>query len=117
MAKKTANVVARVDPITKALAEGILESLGIPVSVLINALYKQIIFTRSIPFSMEFPEMKSIEDMSNDEIIAMFKRSEEDVKAGRCYPAEEVFAELEQDLKNAERIFNKVSSGGTNSAS
>ena len=36
---------------------------------------------------------------------------------GRCYPAEEVFAELEQDLKNAERIFNKINSGGTNSAS
>ncbi|MDO5448768.1 MAG: type II toxin-antitoxin system RelB/DinJ family antitoxin [Clostridia bacterium] len=108
MAKKTANVVARVDPATKFLAEGILENLGIPVSVVINALYKQIIFTRSIPFSMEFPEIKSVDDMTVDEIKNMFKEANEDVKSGRCYPAEVVFAELEQDLKNAEKLFDKI---------
>ena len=51
MAAKTANVMARVEPSVKQQAEEIMEMLGIPVSVVINTLYKQIIMTRSIPFS------------------------------------------------------------------
>lgn len=52
MATKTANVMARVEPSVKEQAEAIMEMLGIPASVVINALYKQIIMTRSIPFSL-----------------------------------------------------------------
>ena len=52
MAAKTANVMARVEPSVKEQAEEIMEMLGIPVSVVINTLYKQIIMTRSIPFSL-----------------------------------------------------------------
>ncbi|MBR4036830.1 MAG: type II toxin-antitoxin system RelB/DinJ family antitoxin, partial [Oscillospiraceae bacterium] len=43
MASKTANVTARVQPEIKQQAEDILERLGIPVSVLIDSLYRQII--------------------------------------------------------------------------
>ena len=43
MATKTANVIARVEPDIKEQAEKIMEQLGIPTSVLINMLYKQII--------------------------------------------------------------------------
>ena len=55
MATKTANVMARVAPDVKAQAEAIMEQLGIPASVVINSLYKQIIMTRSIPFSLSLP--------------------------------------------------------------
>lgn len=51
MAAKTANVLARVEPDVKEKAESIMSQLGVPVSVVINMLYKQIIMTRSIPFS------------------------------------------------------------------
>ncbi len=50
MAVKTANVIARVEPEIKVQAEEILNKLGIPVSVVINALYHQIIYTNGIPF-------------------------------------------------------------------
>ena len=43
MATKSANVMARVEPDIKAKAEAILARLGIPASVVINALYHQII--------------------------------------------------------------------------
>jgi len=43
MATKTANVLARVEPDIKEKAETIMSQLGIPVSVVINMLYKQII--------------------------------------------------------------------------
>ena len=59
MATKTANVMARVEPSVKEQAEAIMEMLGIPTSVLINALYKQIIMTRSIPFLFPFPLCRS----------------------------------------------------------
>ena len=51
MAMKTANVTARVHPEIKQQAEEVLEQLGIPVSVLIDSLYRQIIMTQSIPYS------------------------------------------------------------------
>lgn len=43
MAARTANVMARVEPDVKEQAENILDRLGVPASVVINALYKQII--------------------------------------------------------------------------
>ena len=46
MATKTANVLARVEPEVKEEAESILNQLGIPASVVINMLYKQIIMTK-----------------------------------------------------------------------
>lgn len=55
MAGKTANVTARVQPEIKQKAEAILDQLGIPVSVLIDSLYRQIIMTNSIPYSFPDP--------------------------------------------------------------
>ena len=55
MATKTANVLARVEPDIKQQAEEIMQELGIPVSVVINMLYKQIIMKKGIPFSLSLP--------------------------------------------------------------
>lgn len=66
MAAKTANVMARVEPSVKEQAEEIMEMLGIPVSVVINTLYKQIIMTRSIPFSLSLPAVPVARDEMDD---------------------------------------------------
>ena len=55
MASKTATVLARVDPELKRDAEDILERLGIPVSLLINMLYRQVVIKRGIPFEISLP--------------------------------------------------------------
>ena len=55
MAARTANVMARVEPDVKEQAENILDRLGVPASVVINALYKQIIYRNGIPFSLVLP--------------------------------------------------------------
>lgn len=55
MAGKTATVLARVDPELKKQAEDIMEKLGIPASLMINMLYKQIVLTRGIPFKVVLP--------------------------------------------------------------
>ena len=57
MASKTANVLARVEPSVKEQAESIITQLGIPASVVINMLYKQIILTKGIPFPLAQPAL------------------------------------------------------------
>lgn len=52
---KSANVVARVEPDIKEQAKDILARLGLPASVVINSLYRQIIMRNGLPFSMTVP--------------------------------------------------------------
>ena len=49
---KTATVSARIDEDVKDQAEDIMRQLGIPVSVVINTLYHQIINKNGIPFTL-----------------------------------------------------------------
>ena len=46
MAARTSNVLARVEPDIKEQAEAVLAQLGVPVSTVINMLYRQIILTQ-----------------------------------------------------------------------
>lgn len=89
----------RVEPDVKEQAEGILDQLGIPASVVINALYKQIIYRNGIPFSLILPTAPVARDeMTDAEFHAMMQAGLEDAKADRSRPASEVFAELRRGL-------------------
>ena len=73
--------------------------LGIPVSVVINSLYRQIIFTKGIPFSLTIPtEPRTLDSMSRGELDSMLQHSYEQSLAGKGRPFEEVFDELERGL-------------------
>lgn len=99
MATKTANVIARVEPDIKEQAEKIMEQLGIPTSVLINMLYKQIIMKKGIPFSISLVnEPKAVSDMSKAEFDTMMETGYQQAKEGKARPAREVFAELRQEI-------------------
>ncbi|MBQ9327766.1 MAG: type II toxin-antitoxin system RelB/DinJ family antitoxin [Solobacterium sp.] len=96
---KNATVSVRVDQSIKQEAESILSSLGIPVSVVIDALYHQIIYTKSIPFSISLPsEPKPIEEYAQSELLTKIMHSYQQSinKEGRRF--DDVFDELEQDL-------------------
>ncbi|MBP5701545.1 MAG: type II toxin-antitoxin system RelB/DinJ family antitoxin [Lachnospiraceae bacterium] len=54
---KTATVSARIDEDVKDQAEDIMRQLGIPVSVVINTLYHQIINKNGIPFTLTLSDM------------------------------------------------------------
>jgi len=95
MATKSANVVARVEPDVKMKAEAVLERLGIPASVVINALYHQIIITKSIPFSLSIP---SIENMSNEEFDEMMETSLNQAKQGEGEESSRVFEKLRSEM-------------------
>ena len=100
MAAKTANVMARVEPSVKEQAEEIMEMLGIPVSVVINTLYKQIIMTRSIPFSLSIPPVPVARDeMDEAAFHAMMERGLSEAKADKSRAASDVFADLKREMQ------------------
>ena len=100
MAAKTANVMARVEPSVKEQAEEIMEMLGIPVSVVINTLYKQIIMTRSIPFSLSVPPVPVARDeMDEAAFHAMLERGLSEAKADKSRAASDVFADLRREMQ------------------
>ena len=96
---KDSTVSARVETDIKLEAEEILQKLGIPVSVVINSLYRQIIFTNGIPFSLTIPkEPRTLDTMSRSELDSMLQHSYEQSLAGQGRPYEDVFDELERGL-------------------
>jgi len=100
MATKTANVMARVEPNVKAQAEEIMEMLGIPASVVINTLYKQIIMTRSIPFSLAVPAVPLARDEMDDAAFdAMMARGLNEAKADNSRAVSDVFADLRREMQ------------------
>lgn len=100
MAAKTANVIARVEPNVKEQAEEIMDMLGIPVSVVINTLYKQIIMTRSIPFSLSVPTAPVARDELDDAAFhAMMERGLKEAKADQSRLATDVFADLKREMQ------------------
>ena len=96
---KDATVSARVECGVKAEAEDILKRLGIPVSVVINSLYRQIIYKRGVPFPMNLPlEPKTLDAMTDAELNAKLQHSYEQSLECEGRPFEEVFDELERGL-------------------
>ena len=100
MATKSANVLARVEPDVKEQAEAILSKLGVPASVVINMLYKQIIMTRSIPFPLSIPGSPVARDeMDTAAFDAMMERGLDEAKADHSHNASDFFAELREELR------------------
>lgn len=95
MATKTANVLARVEPDVKEQAEAILAKLGVPASTVINMLYKQIIMTRSIPFSLSVPNAPMARDEMDQALFdTMMGEGLAQAKAGQGLPLDEAFSLL-----------------------
>ena len=100
MATKRANILARVEPEVKEQAEEILSKLGIPASVVINMLYKQIIMTKSIPFSVALPkEPASLDSMTRKEFNEVMEKGLSQAKADQSRPTVDVIADLRRELQ------------------
>lgn len=93
---KNATVSARVEYDIKNEAEDILQKLGIPVSVVINSLYRQIIYRQGVPFSLTIPkEPKTLDKLSDAELDAKLTHSYEQSLRSEGRPFSEVFDEIE----------------------
>ena len=92
---KSSNVMARVEPEIKEQAEGILAQLGLPVSVVINSLYRQIIMRKGLPFSLTVPAgIPTCDTMSDADFNAMMSRGLTQAKQEDSVPLEAAMADL-----------------------
>lgn len=69
---KTESVRARIDPLVKAQAESVIHDLGLTPSIVIQMLYKQIVYTRSLPFQVSIPNAETcaaLDELDNGEGI------------------------------------------------
>ena len=101
MAVKSANVLARVEPEIKEQAESIMSKLGVPASVVINMLYKQIIMTKSIPFSLSLPnEPATLDSMSLKEFNTIMETGLSQAQSNQSRLYTDVLADLRQEINN-----------------
>lgn len=100
MAIKSANVMARVEPEIKEQAETILSSLGIPVSVLINMVYRQIIVNRGLPFSLTLPSAPAgLEDLTREQFDTIMEKGLADAKSGSGTELHDAFDALRSGIR------------------
>ncbi|MCD8222745.1 MAG: type II toxin-antitoxin system RelB/DinJ family antitoxin [Clostridiales bacterium] len=98
MAIKTANVTARVQPEIKERAELVLEQLGIPVSVLIDSLYRQIIMTNGIPYSLSIPAIQTEDSLTGSQFYSMMDKGLKQAKAGQGLDLDEAFLKVNESV-------------------
>lgn len=98
MAIKSANVTARVQPEIKQQAEAILANIGLPVSVLIDTLYRQIIMTGGVPYSLSVPQIPTRDSMTEAQFNAMMEKGYQQAKNGQAIPVDEAFAQICNEL-------------------
>lgn len=96
---KDSTVSARVESDVKVQAEEILQQIGIPVSVVINSLYRQIIYRKGVPFSLMIPSApKAASELTDAELDEMLEHSYQQSLAGEGRPLADVFDDLERGI-------------------
>ena len=98
MATKSANVTARVQPEIKRQAEAVLERIGLPVPVLIDTLYRQIIMTGGVPYSLTVPNLPTRDSMTDEQFDVMMEKGYNQAKTGTGLSVDEAFAKIREDI-------------------
>ncbi len=98
MATKSANVTARVQPEIKQQAEAVLDRIGLPVSVLIDTLYRQIIMTGGVPYSLTVPKLPTRDSLTDEQFNEMMEKGDSQAKSGEGLPIDEAFAKLREGI-------------------
>lgn len=98
MATKSANVTARVQPEIKRQAEAVLEKIGLPVSVLIDTLYRQIIMTGGVPYSLTVPNLPTRDNMTDAEFNEMMEKGYHQAMTGEGISADEAFEKIRKGM-------------------
>lgn len=98
MATKSANVTARVQPEIKRQAEAVLDKIGLPVSVLIDTLYRQIIMTGGVPYSLAVPKLPTRDSMTDAQFNTMMEKGCHQAKTGDGLSIDEAFAKIREGV-------------------
>ncbi len=98
MPTKSANVTARVQPEIKRQAEAVLERIGLPVSVLIDTLYRQIIMTGGVPYSLTVPKLPTRDGLTDEQFDAMMQKGFDQARSGDGVSVDEAFAKIRDGI-------------------
>ena len=98
MATKSANVTARVQPEIKRQAEAVLENIESPVSVLVDTLYRQIIMTGGVPYSLTVPNLPTRDSMTDAEFNTIMEKGYHQAKTGEGISVDEVFEKIRDGI-------------------
>lgn len=90
---KTDVLNARIDPVVKSQAEGILSALGMTASGAITMFYKQVILHNGLPFEVVLPP-HDMSAMTAEQLDDELATGWADIDAGRVRPANEVFSDI-----------------------
>ena len=98
MATKSANVTARVQPEIKQQAEAILDKIGLPVSVLIDTLYRQIIMTGGVPYSLTVSGLPTRDSMTDTQFDTIMEKGYQQAKSGEGLSIDEAFDKIREGI-------------------
>lgn len=99
---KDFNVVVEMDDSLKQEAEGILNDLGISPSEAISMFYLEIVRRGGLPFNlMDGLSRVDVSRMDEATLYEAIMKGYEDIEAGRCKPAKEVFESIRKGYKKA----------------
>ena len=98
MATKSANVTARVQLEIKRQAEAVLDRIGLPVSVLIDTLYRQIIMTGGVPYPFTVPKLPTRDSLTDEQFSAMMEKCYNQAKSGEELSVDESFAKIREGI-------------------
>lgn len=98
MVTKSANVTARVQPEIKKQAEEVLDRIGLPVSVLIDILYRQIIMTGGVPFPLTVPKLPTRDSLTDGQFNAIMETGYHQAKSGNGLPIDEAFDKIRESI-------------------
>ncbi len=98
MATKSANVTARVQPEIKRQAEAVLDKIGLPVSVLIDTLYRQIIMTGGIPYSLTVPKLPTRDSLTDEQFDSIMEKGYNQAKSSKGLSVDEAFNKIREGI-------------------
>lgn len=94
MSSLTSAVNVQVDKKTKTEATNILNELGISMSMLINAMLKQVVIKQAVPFEM------SLDKNPSKEMLAALKEAKKIAKSPENYKGYHNIDEMFEDILN-----------------
>ncbi|MCD8201717.1 MAG: type II toxin-antitoxin system RelB/DinJ family antitoxin [Clostridia bacterium] len=99
MSNKAATISVRIDPEIKKEAEGILEELGLSMSVAIDTFCRQIVLTKGLPYKVSLPTLPSLDEITKEEFDETMAKSHQEILDGKGIELSEAFNQILEGLK------------------
>ena len=109
MSGKTATILTRTEPETKAAADAIFDKIGMSTATAVNVFLHKAVEVGGLPFEPRVnelelatlhkaPGVQSMDALSKEEVLKSLMEAKESIEKDGGKSASQVFAELEKDF-------------------